>query len=233
MTSAPAAVAFDVDGTLVDSEPLHLQALQAVCAAHGVDLSAFGPTPFIGVGIHEVWRLLAPHFGDALGQGDERREQAFRGAIAEHYRAGLSTLRPMPGATEALLALAERDVPMGAVSNSERAIVEANLRAIGARELMRFVITLDDVVQAKPHAEPYQRAAIALALPASQVLAVEDSPSGLQSARAAGLRVVLLVGHAEPAAWQRTADHTLTNLHGLLPWWQQQARLLRVTQECP
>ena len=237
MNGAPAAVAWDVDGTLVDSEPLHLQALQAVCAAHAVDLTEFGPTPFIGIGIHEVWRLLAPRFGSALGTADAQREQAFRHGVAEHYRAGAPSLQPMPGAHEVLTALAGRGVPMGAVSNSERAIVEANLRAIGAFELMRFVITLDDVVQAKPHPEPYQRAAAALALPPSQVVAVEDSASGLQSAQAAGLRTVLLVGRAEPGeplAWQRAADHRLTSLHGLLPWWQQQqVRPDHAIQECP
>ncbi len=233
MTVAPAAVAWDVDGTLVDSEPLHLQALQAVCAAHVVDLSEFGPTPFIGVGIHEVWQLLAPRFGAALGSGDAAREAAFRAAVAEHYRAGVATLQPMPGAAEALQALAGLGVPMGAVSNSERTIVDANLRAIGARELMRFVITLDDVVQAKPHAEPYQRAAAALALPPNQVVAVEDSASGLQSARKAGLRTVLLVGHAEPTAWQQAAEHTLVTLHDLLPWWLQQVASPCTTQEHP
>ena len=49
------AVAWDVDGTLVDSEPLHLQALQAVCRAHGVDLSDFGPAPFVGVAAPLGW----------------------------------------------------------------------------------------------------------------------------------------------------------------------------------
>ena len=224
MTTAPAAVAWDVDGTLVDSEPLHLQALQAVCAAHAVDLSEFGPTPFVGIGIHEVWRLLARRFGAALGSADAQREQAFRHAVAEHYRCGAGSLQPTPGAIEALQALADQGVPMGAVSNSEGAIVEANLQAIGARELMRFVITLDDVAQAKPHAEPYLRAVAALGLPATQVVAVEDSASGLQSARAADLRVLLLADAAQAMPWQGMADHTLTSLHGLLPWWRQQQR---------
>jgi HAD superfamily hydrolase (TIGR01509 family) len=233
MRGAPSAIAWDVDGTLVDSEPLHLQALQAVCAAHAVDLSEFGPTPFIGVGIHEVWRLLAPRFGAALGKGDAAREAAFRGAVAEHYQAGVARLRPMPGAVKALQTLAGLGVPMGAVSNSERTIVEANLRAIGAREMMRFVITLDDVVQAKPAAEPYQRAAAALALPPNKVVAVEDSASGLLSAHAAGLRTLVLVGHANPSPWQQAAEHTLQTLHDLLPWWQQQVASPITTQEHP
>ena len=231
MTAVPAAIAWDVDGTLVDSEPLHLQSLQEVCAAHAVDLSEFGPAPFIGVGIHEVWRLLAPRFGAALGSVDAARQAAFCAAVAEHYRAGAASLRPMPGAVEVLQNLAALGVPMGAVSNSERAIVDANLRAVGARELMRFVITLDDVVQAKPHAEPYQRAAAALAMPPHKVVAVEDSASGLQSARAAGLRTVLLIGHALPSPWQQAAEHGLLTLHDLLPWWHQQVQFPRVTQE--
>lgn len=55
--TAVRAVALDVDGTLVDSEPLHLRALQAACRAHDVDISDHGPAPFIGVAIGDVWRL--------------------------------------------------------------------------------------------------------------------------------------------------------------------------------
>jgi HAD superfamily hydrolase (TIGR01509 family) len=214
------AVAWDVDGTLVDSEPLHLEALQAICRSHGVDLSDFGETPFVGIAAPEVWKALEPRFGPSLGRGAERRAAAFLGAIAEHYRARAHLLRPLPGALEALRWLRERDVPMCAVSNSPGAIVEANLRALGATDCMRFVVSLDDVRAPKPHPAPYLEATQRLGLAAAQVWAVEDSPSGVTAARAAGLQVLLVGSGTDAGRARPLAHHHLPSLREAPTLWQ-------------
>lgn len=221
-SAAPAmvAAAWDVDGTLVDSEPLHLQALQEVCRAHRVDLSDLGPTPFVGVAAPDVWRALAPRFGTTLGTEPAQRAQAFLDAVAEHYRGGVHALRPMPGAADALHWLDAQGVPMCAVSNSPAAIVEANLRAIGAWQCMRFAVCLEDVTHPKPDAEPYRLAARRLGAPEAAIWALEDSASGAASARAAGLHVVL-VGTGEDA--DRAAAHAhrrALNLSEVLALWR-------------
>jgi HAD superfamily hydrolase (TIGR01509 family) len=202
------AVAWDVDGTLVDSEPLHLEALLDTCRAHSVDISDCGRTPFVGVAIADVWSALASRFRNTS-------EREFRAAVTGHYLERAHSVRALPGAVEALELLARQGIVMAAVSNSERAIVDANLRAIGVRQLFRAVVTLDDVRQAKPAAEPYIRALDALGVRARQAWAVEDSDSGARSARAAGLRV-LLVG-AQP---QAEGDHALQGLLEFPRWWQ-------------
>lgn len=202
------AVAWDVDGTLVDSEPLHLQSLRRVCDAFSVDIDDFGAQPFVGVAIDEVWRLIGARFGPALGRDETGRHAAFRAAVAEHYLAGVDLLRPMPGALEALAHFEALGVPMCAVSNSDAAVVAANLSALDARELMRFAVTLDDVRRPKPDPEPYRLAAARLGLPAGAVLAIEDSLTGCESAFAAGLAVVQVgtdltaAGDADPR-WPR------------------------------
>ena len=220
--AVPAAIAWDIDGTLVDSEPLHLQALLEVCRAYAVDISDFGSAPFAGVAIDEVWRQLGARFGAALGTEPARRSEAFRCAIGEHYLARVGTLRAMPGALQTLQWMSERDVPMCAVSNSDAQIVEANLRAIGVRELFGFTVTLDDVNHPKPHPEPYCRALTGLGMPAQHVVAVEDSATGLQSAQAAGLGVLLVLSGEATAPWHAAARHRMHSLHALAPWWQQQ-----------
>ncbi len=214
------AVAWDVDGTLVDSEPLHLQALQAVCGAHGVDLSDFGPAPFVGVAAPEVWLALEPRFGPSLGRDAAHRATAFLGALEEHYRARAHTLRPMPGALAALRWLRERGVPMCAVSNSPAAIVHANLRAIEAADCMRFVVSLDDAPAPKPHPAPYQEAARLLGIAPGRVWAVEDSPSGAASARAAGLQVLLVGSGAEARRAAAHAHHHLRSLADAPALWR-------------
>ncbi len=215
--SRPLAVAWDVDGTLVDSEPLHLEALQATCREHGVDISDYGPAPFVGVAIADVWQALAPRFAARLGEDPVAAGRVFRNAVTGHYLARVDTLRVLPGALEALEHLARRGVALAAVSNSDRAIVEANLRAMGAQQFFGATVSLDDVLRPKPAPEPYLRALAALGVPAQAAWAVEDSATGARSARAAGLRV-LVVGGAQPAE----GDHRLPGLAGFARWWEAQ-----------
>lgn len=212
--TAVRAVAWDVDGTLVDSEPLHLRALQAVCQAHGVDIADQGPTPFIGVAIADVWKQLAPRFAHALGHHADRGEQAFRASVTAHYLAHPHEVRVLPGAREALEHLARAGIAQAVVSNSERAIVMANLRIVGAQAAFGAIVSLDDVQQPKPDPEPYTRALAMLGVPAHAAWAVEDSPSGARSARAAGLRV-LVVGDDQQAQGERR----LSGLTDFVPWW--------------
>jgi len=209
------AVAWDVDGTLVDSEPVHLRALLAVCRAHGVDISDHGPTPFIGVAIADVWRLLAPRFAPTLGVHADGGERVFRAAVTTHYLANAHEVQPLPGAREALGLLARQGVAMAAVSNSERPIVRANLRAVGALDLFDAVVSLDDVREPKPAPEPYTRALALLGVPANAAWAVEDSASGAVSAGAAGLKV-LLVGEDTRAQ----GDDRLMGLQAFADWWE-------------
>jgi HAD superfamily hydrolase (TIGR01509 family) len=208
------AMAWDVDGTLVDSEPLHLRALQSVCDAHGVDITDFGDTPFVGVAIGDVWRLLAPRFACKFEQQTDNAERAFRRAVTRYYLEHSSEVRVLPGARQALEHLSSLGVSLAAVSNSERPIVLANLRTIGVLDLFQVVVSLDDVGQPKPAAEPYLRALATLAVPAREAWAVEDSVSGARSARAAGLRV-LIVGEDELAQ----GDQRLNDLRDFQQWW--------------
>lgn len=208
------AVAWDVDGTLVDSEPLHLRALQSVCDAHGVDITDYGDTPFVGVAIADVWRLLANRFKGKLEPQTGNAESEFKRAVTRYYLAHASEVRVLPGAKQALEHLSGLGVSLAAVSNSERPIVIANLETVGVLDLFQVVVSLDEVTQPKPAAEPYLRALAAMDVSARESWAVEDSPSGARSARAAGLRV-LIVGEDQLAQ----GDKRLQNLREFPRWW--------------
>ena len=199
MKALASAIAWDVDGTLVDSEPLHLRALLAVCAAQGVSIADFGATPFVGVSITEVWRRI----GGRFPVGPRTGEAAFYGAVSEAYLENVAQLQPRAHAIEVVRALDAAGIVQSAVSNSNRATVMANLRQIGIAETMACIVTLDDGSQPKPAPAPYQLACTTLALDPGRCLAVEDSASGLRSARAAGLRTALYT--VEPG-WQRWSD---------------------------
>ncbi|PVB60148.1 HAD family phosphatase [Labrenzia sp. 011] len=183
------AIAWDIDGTLVDSEPLHHRALVAVCAGYGLEIDPQDQS-FVGMHIGHVWDRLRPRFPQTV---DERQwHQRIRTYYAEHS----GSLVPIPGAVETVRLLAEAGIAQICVSNSEREVVDVNLRSLGLAELLVGSISLDDVPAGKPDPAPYQMAAKALKLPPQDVLAVEDSVTGMRSALAAGMKVALFGGDA-------------------------------------
>lgn len=204
------AVAWDIDGTLVDSEPLHERALLEVCGSFGLDTAALGGNRFRGIHMDGVWEHLSPMFPAGVTR------QEWQGRILEIYCASAHTLGPLPGALEAMVALKAAGVPQACVSNSERVVVDANIAALGLAEFIEFSISVDDVDNGKPHPEPYATAAERLGLAPAAVAAVEDSATGAASASAAGLRVfgVLAEGgplpHAEVTV--PTIDHLMVHL---------------------
>jgi HAD superfamily hydrolase (TIGR01509 family) len=179
------AVAWDVDGTLVDSEPLHHRALLAGSLRWGVDLSDLPEQQFRGIHMADVWAALRPRMPADLGPAD------WLAAINAYYIANSGDLKPLPGVVQTVAALAARGIPQVCVSNSSRPVVRANLAALGLSSYLAFAISLDDVSNGKPDPEPYLRVVERLQLQPNEVLAVEDSRTGVASAVAAGMTVAL------------------------------------------
>ncbi len=184
MSGLPKAVAWDIDGTLIDSEPLHLAALVTVSARYGLDLSHEPEDRFRGRHMGDVWRALRAFYPGGLS------EQRWADEIIDTYIERAPSLRPMPGALETMRELHARGIRQACVSNSERRVVDANLKALGVVDLIEFSISRDDVTAGKPDPAPYLEACRCLGLAPHDVLAVEDSDPGAQSAQAAGLKVL-------------------------------------------
>lgn len=178
------AVAWDLDGTLIESEGLHLRALIESSAVFGVDLSDIPDDAFRGVNILDVWTVLRPRFSAGAVR------DTWLAAIERYYVERAVGLAPIFGAVETIRLFAARGIAQACVSNSGRAIVDANLDALGIRKAMAFSISLDDVSAGKPDPEPFREAARRFALPPHAIVAVEDSVAGARSAREAGLYVV-------------------------------------------
>ena len=186
------AVAWDIDGTLVDSEPLHLRALLAVSAELGADLADLPDDEFVGVNLNGVWAALRDRYPPGLSQDD------WSARINRFYAAHARDLRPIDGAAVTIRALAARGIPQAAVSNSNRLVVDANLKALGIGDLLACSFSLDDVPAGKPDPRPYLMAAEGMGVPPEEVLAVEDSVTGARSACAARLGLAFL-GRSAPA----------------------------------
>lgn len=178
------AVAWDIDGTLVDSEPLHHEALLAAGRNWDVDLSDLPDQAFRGIHVGDVWKLLTPRMPAGIVEAD------WHEAINDHYVGHYERLVAIPEAVATMRALARRSVRQVCVSNSGRRVVDANIRALGIEDIIDFSLSFDDVAIGKPDPEPYLSACRRLGLPPAEVVAVEDSRSGVTSARSAGLYVV-------------------------------------------
>jgi len=209
------AVAWDIDGTLVDSEPLHHRALLAASLALGSDLSDLSDQAFRGVHMYDVWDILQPRLPNDLVRED------WLTAIEQHYVENTQHLRPIIDAVATIKALAARNVPQVCVSNSSRAIVDANLAALGILEHISFSISLDDVAKGKPDPEPYRRACDRLRLDPASVIAIEDSQSGALSARRAGL---IVIGYTATGGDFKDTDHLIADFSQFMderqPWWR-------------
>ena len=184
---AARAVLFDMDGLLVDSEPLWTLAEVDLAARLEGTWTAAMKAAVVGtrldVAVPTVLRML----GVDDGPEAVRRESAWLlDRMVELFRADLP-LRP--GARELLDALAPSGVPVALVSSSYRVLVDAALDTLGA-DTFAVTVAGDEVTDGKPAPEPYLRAAELLGVPATSCVVLEDSVAGVRSGEAAGCAVV-------------------------------------------
>jgi HAD superfamily hydrolase (TIGR01509 family) len=187
-----AAVLFDMDGTLVDTEGLWWQAAESVAAGLGyrlgeadVDDVLGRPVPHTAAHLHAV--TGSDRSPGALSVDLDRRFAELVGK--DSSAAGEGGIRPQPGALRLLDGLYEAGVPLALVSASPRGVVDMVLRSLGG---WRFALSVsaDDTLRSKPAPDPYLAAVGALEAPAAACVAVEDTPTGVSSAEAAGCAVL-------------------------------------------
>jgi HAD superfamily hydrolase (TIGR01509 family) len=191
------AVLFDMDGLLVNSEPLWFEAETAIMSRMGSPWGAADQEHLIGGSLERSTAYMASRATHPV-----RRE-----LIAEWLVQGMADLirsrgvPPMPGAAELLAEITAAQLPHALVTSAEREIMDAALDAIG----VRFPVTVcaADVVRGKPHPEPYLLAAARLDVAPERCVALEDSPSGITSAHAAGCAVIAVPSVPPPPglAW--------------------------------
>ncbi len=205
--SLPAAVIFDNDGLTLDSEELWTQSEQQLFAAHGIEFSDEHKIALLGNSGPHAATILARELGRPDDEGPALVEEMNRLV----YVALEEGCEPMPGAVELLTALAAAGVPVALCSNSPRGFVD---RAIAAAELTHCfgtVVTAEDVEHGKPAPDPYLEAARRLGVDAADCVALEDSPPGAASAKAAGMTVYVIPSFDE-ANFAGAADQTFSSL---------------------
>lgn len=180
-----AAVIFDMDGVLVDGEPLHYQVVRRLLADEGVDFGEADYRRYLGTTLESTWADLRERY--ALARSYEWYAAAYHREVVRSYREDAELL---PGAEALLARLSEAGVPLALASSSNREWVDAALDSLGLRRFFQQTVAGDEVARGKPDPEIYRRAAERLGVAPDACLAVEDAPAGIASAQAAGMTVV-------------------------------------------
>ncbi|KRE62803.1 HAD family phosphatase [Nostocoides sp. Soil756] len=179
--SLPAAVLWDMDGTLVDTEPYWIAAEHQIVEEHGGTWSDEFAHELVGNDLMVSARFIQAH-SPVAWEPERIVEELLERVIAQ-----VRTHVPWrPGARELLAALAAEGVPSALVTMSWRSLADAVVSAL-PEGTFTVVVTGDEVEHGKPHPEPYATAARLLGVDARHCVAIEDSPTGVRSAVAAGV----------------------------------------------
>ena len=180
----PAAVLFDIDGTLVDTEPYWLEAEYALVESFGGSWDDAHAQHLVGNSLPVSAEYIRVHGGvelDPVEIVDRLLDAVIRTAEQR--------MPWRPGAVELLAALRAQDVPCALVTMSYSSLADVVVKQLPAGSFAA-VVTGDQVTDGKPHPEAYLTAAARLGVDPARCVAIEDSPTGVASAEAAGCRVV-------------------------------------------
>jgi len=207
------AVVFDLDGVLVDSEPVWEQVRRQVVAGHGGHWAADTQQRLMGMSTPEWARYLSEELGVGLPP------ETVAALVIDQMRARYETQVPaMPGAAGAVRQLAAR-WPLGLASSSPPVLIGAALDGMGLRGCFAVTMSTQQVARGKPAPDIYLAVTSQLGYPPERCAAVEDSANGIQSAAAAGLTVIAVPHPRYPPgpAALGSASLVLTSLAPLTP----------------
>ena len=187
MASQSSAVIFDMDGVLLNSEPLHYEAVRQALAEQGVDFPYDDYARYLGTTLTSTWDELCERYPITMTLAEF--EARYNADVLKQYQAGAPLIR---GARELVEQLREADVPIAVASSSHRMWVEAALTGAGLRQYFEQTTAGDEVSMGKPSPEIYLKAAEKLGFDPAACIAIEDAPAGVASANAAGMKVVLV-----------------------------------------
>ncbi|QKS85294.1 HAD family hydrolase [Pseudomonas bijieensis] len=172
---------FDMDGVLVDSEPVYMKQERDAYSRHGVVLDEAELSRFVGTTQRHMWSTIKTEYGLA---------DSLDCLMTEHHRQLMEVLHstplpPMPGVTELLDALKKAGIPCAVASSSPRELVELILRNAGLRTFFNEVVCGNEVKHSKPAPEIFLMAAKRLGIAPSSCVVIEDSAHGVAAAKAA------------------------------------------------
>lgn len=183
------AVLFDFDGVIVRSEDVHRQTFVDLVAVDIPQDRWF--REFAGTGSRKIFKKLLEEKGEG-GDLDRLVEQR-RGIFDGYVESG--RIPEMPGLSSFLDELDKKGIKKAIVSGGHRGYIEKLISMLGISDRFQYIVSADDIPYRKPDPKPFLIAAEHLGIEPSECLVIEDSYSGCQAARAAGMRLVWMRPH--------------------------------------
>jgi len=208
------AIIFDMDGVLVDSEPLAMEAMRQVMARHGVVYTEADNDEFLGRTTIEECRILQARHG--LGPSAEELTSQYVGVLVGLIR---ERPRPMPGVPDVLRRLRAAGYRLALASSADPVVIATNVGGLRLGDCFDSVVSGTEVARGKPAPDVFLETAGRLGLPAPRCLVVEDSRNGLVAAKAAGMACAAIPCESTRHQDFSEADYrlrTLTDLLGFL-----------------
>ena len=175
------ALIFDMDGTLVHSDPVHLEAFAAVLKDEGVAIDdEIYRSKIIGRTNEAIFASLLPHL-------PVDRHEAYADEKEATFRRMATQLKPLEGLLDLLDWAEGSGIKIALVTNAPRLNADHMLEVLGLAGRFKVEITIEEVERGKPDPLPYLTAIERLGISAAEAIAFEDSPSGMRAAKAAGL----------------------------------------------
>lgn len=202
---------FDMDGVIVDSEPLHFQVETQLCQQFGIKLREGELESYVGTRAEDMWsRLKETHRADfnvreVLEAADKAKMRALKDGGHE----------PIPGIRELLHSLKEKGYQVGLASSSPRPFIEAVLDALQIQPYFDVVISGEEVEKGKPAPDIYLDAAKKMGSTPDNCTVLEDAAHGVQAGKAAGMKVI---GYINPNSGEQNlseADALIQSIHQL------------------
>jgi beta-phosphoglucomutase-like phosphatase (HAD superfamily) len=180
-------IIFDIDGVLIDSEPLHAATIVETVKIFSGSSIEFSPEKLIGLSLNETLDMLGIH---------KDRTREFKELLINYYIGHLNKNMLRPGIQELWQKLIVQNIPFGCVSSAEMKICKGNISMIDLPFFKEIpIVSCECVSQTKPHPMPYTVMLERLELTADDVIVLEDSDVGITSAKAAGIRNIYAWPH--------------------------------------
>ncbi|MEI9941288.1 MAG: HAD family phosphatase [Pseudomonadota bacterium] len=221
----PAAVIFDMDGVIIDSQAAANRALVEAAAKHGVRLAVSELEDLVGASAQQFWRYVKERYGLPESIAYYAASYDENSEIAGYDETLLS-----PGLDALLNELRSAGIALALATSGSRRRMNAVVEMYGLARWLDVALCREDAAREKPAPDLFLAAANALSVSPAACLVVEDSGPGIAAARAAGMTVVGFTAYCGPNSLRRGADAYLASFEGLglsevQTLWQASARL--------
>ena len=187
-----AAILFDLDGTIVNTDPIHYQAWREMLLNYSIEIDeTFYKSRISGRLNPEIVKDILPQLSPAAGQEFADEKEAL-------FRQHASHLQPLDGFSELIAWTEAHQLKRALVTNAPRLNAEFMLEVLGIQAVFHEVVLAEDCIAGKPDPAPYQVALNKLGIKAEEAIALEDSPSGIRAAVGADIRTIGIATTHDP-----------------------------------